>query len=484
MRSLWNTRLSPFALAVLACVAGLASVVIIHSGLGRTPAQAAAIAALAHRKELLADAGRTAGASVAGASTAGASRHAGGASSAAGGSGDGGGGSGAAGDSSGDSGSAASDGSSTTTSSTSTTSTTSKHSSSSTDTDAGLPKIGHVFLIVLSTPSYDDVFGENSQAPYLRSLMSKGVLLSGFRSLGHGELADELAMVSGQAPNRDTSEGCPTYNDFPSSADTNRAGDVRGTGCVYPDSVLTIGDQVTSDGKTWGAYIADMGATSCQHPNSDAATDVALAGTDAGYDLQHNPFVFFDSLLDAGGCQANDLDLTKLSAALATRSSTPVFSYVGADACADGDPVSAPSGTSSSTTTTTTDTTTTSSSTTTTGTNSTETTGTSTSAYGCPAGAQSGIAAEDAFLKQWVPAITGSAAYRKNGVLVIAFAGSASSPHPVRTGALVLSRYKAKHKQIDRAYDPYSLLRSLEDMLDQTPLAHAARASAFAKAAL
>jgi phosphatidylinositol-3-phosphatase len=101
-------------------------------------------------------------------------------------------------------------------------------------------------------------------------------------------------------------------------------------------------------------------------------------------------------------------------------------------------------------------------------------------AYGCPGGEPAGLAAEDAFLKQWVPQITGSAAYRADGVLIIAFAGTRSAGHPVTTGALVLSRHTARDKRIATAYDPYALLRSVEDMLNDTPLARAAKVPSFA----
>jgi hypothetical protein len=71
-------------------------------------------------------------------------------------------------------------------------------------------------------------------------------------------------------------------------------------------------------------------------------------------------------------------------------------------------------------------------------------------------------------------------------VLIIAFAGERGRHpgHPVRTGALVLSHYAKKGKVIPTAYTPYSLLRSVEDMLGDTALAHAQTAASFAQAIL
>ncbi len=97
-----------------------------------------------------------------------------------------------------------------------------------------------------------------------------------------------------------------------------------------------------------------------------------------------------------------------------------------------------------------------------------------------------GIAAEDAFLKLWVPRILASPAYRDDGVLILAFAGERGdhARHPARTGALVISRDTKKGKVISTAYRPYSLLRSVEDMLGYTALAHAQAAPSFAQAIL
>jgi hypothetical protein len=401
--------------------------------------------------------------------------------------------------------------------------------------DADLPKVGHVFEIGLSTTGYKAAFG-NKAASYLRSLTHKGTVLSGYRSLGSSELADELASVSGQPPNSVTRHGCMKFTEFKTGAVANAKGFVPGNGCVYPETALTIGDQVTSAGHIWGAYVADQGAKeACIHPNSNAVDNVALPFSDSGYTDRHNPFVYFHSLLDLGDCSSDDVDLTKLPAALRSVAKTPTFTYVAPDVCADARAVAtSPSSTTQTTpspgtsTTTGSSTTTPGASTTPPGTSTTTpgtsaitpgtsttatittttsttgaattTTGTGTSAtpvptisgtFGlptaaaCPSGPV-GIAAEDAFLKTWVPKILHSSAYRKDGVLVIAFSGDgikASGP-AAKTGALVLSRWTKGGAKVSAPYSPYSLLRSVEDMLRYERLAAAANAKSFAAAVL
>jgi hypothetical protein len=446
MRSLGNIRMSKSVLVLLACVSALATFVIIHNGTARTPAQAAALAALKEPQPAPAKpapvADTSGSSSTPAAPSGGDTSH-----SSSGGSDTSAGGGGGSTDSA-------------------DMATPAKTKKKTKAPNAGLPSVGHVFLIALSAPSYAATFGDKTAAPYLSSLVDRGTVLSGFRSLGHGQLGDEIAMVSGQPPNPDTAAGCETYAEYPPTTDVNRNGEMTARGCVYPGSVITIGDQVTSDGKVWGGYIAGMGDTTCRHPDSNAATNVPLPGTRSGYYLQHNPFIFFHSLLDQGDCASDDQDLTALDKALTKQTKTPRFAYLGPDACSDGDPLMQTSTPAPTATTPTTS------------------TPTTPAGYGCAAGQPSGIAAEDAYLKTWVPKILASSAYRHNGVLVIAFTGTKSVGHPVRTGALVISRYTARKKPISKAYDPYSLLRSIEDMLGDDALARAAGAASFAKRVL
>ena len=147
-----------------------------------------------------------------------------------------------------------------------------------------------IFEIMLSAPSYKAAFGHKSTLSALHSLIHKGTLLSGYKTLGDGELADELAAVSGQAPNHDTKLGCTSYVDFPTSAVANKAGLVSGKGCVYPDTALTLGqfNQVPvilgtnrDEGSLFIALTYDIlgnaPLTAADYPNKIADTAKALA---------------------------------------------------------------------------------------------------------------------------------------------------------------------------------------------------------------
>ena len=310
--------------------------------------------------------------------------------------------------------------------------------------------VKHVFVIALTTDGYRAAFGPGSVAHYLNStLRRRGTLLSGYRTLGDTELPDYLAMISGQAPNADTRSDCATYSEFSSSANSQSDGQVNGPGCVYPNTALTVADQVTAGGKQWKAYLADMGSSTCVHADSNAADDAPLTGAGSDYATRHNPFIYFHSLLDLGGCSSNDVGIQHLAGDLRAAKRTPTYAYIAPGLC---DEPSAPS---------------------------------------CADGAPGGLAGEDAFLKRWVPEILASQAYKQDGVLMIVFAdgkpatdASAARQTPVRTGALILSPLAAKGRTLSATYGPYSVLRTIEDLLGYTPLVHAKSAHSFAKTAL
>ena len=312
-------------------------------------------------------------------------------------------------------------------------------------------KVKHVFVIALSTTSFDDAFGGHSAMPYLsRTLKRQGTLLGGYQTLGETELPDYLAMVSGQPPNADTRGDCASYVDFPTAATPAANGRMPGVGCVYPNTVLTLGDQVNAAGGTWKAYIDQMNMA-CVHPNSEALDNVPLTGAGPGYDTRHNPFIYFHSLLDLGGCAENDVSLEQLPKDLHSATKTARLTFIAPQACLDS------------------------------------------SARNCPNSAPSGLAGEDAFLKKWVPAIIHSPSYKHDGVLILTFAlspagtqpGTTPKPDtPVPTGTLVLSRFAARGKTISTIYDPYSVLRTIEDLLGYQPLALARTAKSFAASTL
>ena len=125
-----------------------------------------------------------------------------------------------------------------------------------------LPPIRHVFVLMLENQSYHATFGSGSPAPYLaRTLPARGALLTHYYAIGHASLGNYIALVSGQAPNAATQLDCAVYEDFHASAGGLDAhGQLHGSGCVYPRSVVSLPDQLEAAGLTWMAYMEDMGS--------------------------------------------------------------------------------------------------------------------------------------------------------------------------------------------------------------------------------
>jgi phospholipase C len=320
------------------------------------------------------------------------------------------------------------------------------------------PAVTHVFVIVLENRNYDKTFGPGSGGPYLAdTLVKTGALLRQYYGIGHSSLDNYIAMISGIAPNPSTQGDCPVFTNFGETG-TAPDGQPIGLGCVYPASVPTVANQVTAAGKTWRAYLEDMGnnpareAATCAHPaiGSVDSTESADNTDHDRYATKHNPFVYFHAVIDsAASCRQHVVPLTNLDADL--KSGTPNLSFIVPNLCHDGHDT------------------------------------------GC-GDEPGGLAGIDQFLSHWVPAIMHSAAF-KDGLVVIVFDESGNDDNaccdeqpgpntPVpggggpgggRTGAVLISPFIAPGTVSDAPYNHYSLLKSVEQIFQLPFLGYAGR---------
>ena len=86
-----------------------------------------------------------------------------------------------------------------------------------------------------------------------------GVLLENYYAIGHSSAANYIAQVSGQAPSLGTQIDCPVWTPFPGAVVAGPYRQVLGEGCVYPAAVPTLGNQLSAAGRSWAAYLQDMG---------------------------------------------------------------------------------------------------------------------------------------------------------------------------------------------------------------------------------
>jgi phosphatidylinositol-3-phosphatase len=331
-----------------------------------------------------------------------------------------------------------------------------------------LPPVKHVFVVMLDDEPYASVFGPASPAHYLaETLERKGELLVRYYAVAHEQLANGIALLSGQGPTPQTAQNCPTYENV-TPATIGAEEQVSGQGCVYPSSARTLAGQLTAKHLTWRAYLEGMdeGAAAgsadgvCGHPALGTADPTSAQIPPAGqtYATWRNPLVYFHSVIDSPTCAGDDVGLDKLTADLQSAKSTPSFAYVVPDRCHDGNPTP------------------------------------------CSPGAPAGMPAADAWLAKVVPKIMGSKAYKENGLLAItvdqapssgefedsssccgqptfpnlpAPAGAIAKPGGGQVGALLLSPFVKGGNLVQDTYNHFSLLRTIEDLFGLSHLGYA-----------
>ncbi len=350
----------------------------------------------------------------------------------------------------------------------------------------GLPPVRHVFIIVLENEGYATTFGTPANDPYLATtLPASGALLSDYYGIGHFSNDNYLAMISGQAPNPLTQADCQQFVDFPPSATVASDGQISDSGCVYPTAVTTVANQLSAAHRTWKAYMQDMGniasreAAVCGHPAVGSADNTQKAVSGDGYATRHNPFVYFHSIIDDTKlCDADVVPLgtttgqlpadvptgtTGLATDLKSAATTPNLSFITPNLCNDG--------------------------------------------HDAPCINQQGSASAltniDAFLQTWVPLITGSAAFKKDGLLEVTFdeadpdGGNAdasaccneqpgpAAPQPGgfgpgggRIGTVLISPFIKGGTVTTVPYNHYSTLATVEDLFGLAKLGQARTVSA------
>ncbi|MGZ4175602.1 MAG: alkaline phosphatase family protein [Solirubrobacteraceae bacterium] len=345
------------------------------------------------------------------------------------------------------------------------------------------PPVRHVFVIMLENESYASTFGDPAADPYLaQTLPSEGALLQDCYATGHESNDNYISIVSGQPPNVENQADCQIFSDF-AGAVTLPSGVETGEGCVYPAGVQNIGTQLSAAGLNWKAYEEDMGndpnreTAACGHPAVNAQDGTQSAEAGDGYATRHDPFVYFHSVIDdAAYCDRHVVALgtpngtmpaaalageTGLATDLRRASTTPAFSFITPDLCDDGHDSPCTNET----------------------------------------GGASAAADVDRFLQTWVPQITSSPAFRRDGLLEITFDESEGpqsdstsccgelpgpgSPLPGitgpgggRVGAVLLSPHIAAGTVSTVPYNHYASLASWESLFGLPRLADAATVTA------
>jgi phosphatidylinositol-3-phosphatase len=297
-----------------------------------------------------------------------------------------------------------------------------------------------------------------------------GALLENYYAIGHASADNYIAQVSGQAPDLGTQGDCPFWIPVPGHVVAGPYHQVLGEGCVYPAAVPTLGNQLSAAGRSWAAYLQDMGndpgrdntvstarGPACGHPATGSIDHTERAERGDQYAARHNGFAFFRSVTaNQAFCAAHILSFRPLPGDLARAGATPAVSFLVPNLCNDGHDAT------------------------------------------CADGAPGGLAQADRFLARWVPVIMTAPAYRDGGLIVITFdegsdaaaccgeTSGISPSHPNvplpgktgpgggRIGAVLLSPLIRPGTVSAIPYNHYSLLRTIEDIFGLPHLGDAA----------
>jgi hypothetical protein len=152
----------------------------------------------------------------------------------------------------------------------------------------------HVMVIVEENHSLQQVIG-NTQLPYLNGLANRYGLATGWTGLSHPSLPNYLGLISGSI------QGNPQ--------------DTTPADRTYPGP--TVVDQLARAGFSWKAYMQDM-------PRPCDLSDTYSPGD---YDVNHNPFMFFDSIRDDPAQCRRVVPFTEFAGDL-NRNTAPDFIWV------------------------------------------------------------------------------------------------------------------------------------------------------------
>lgn len=152
----------------------------------------------------------------------------------------------------------------------------------------------HVMVIVEENHSFEQVVG-NPAMPFFNKLASEYALATAYTGVSHPSEPNYLAMVSGSI--------------WDNPADRTPA---DGT---YPGP--TVVDQLAGRGIGWKAYVEDL----------PAACDRTATYGPGSYDVNHNPFMYFDSIRGSEQQCANDVPFSQFTEDL-SGGTAPPFIFV------------------------------------------------------------------------------------------------------------------------------------------------------------
>jgi acid phosphatase len=156
-------------------------------------------------------------------------------------------------------------------------------------------------IVVFENQDYTDVVGSASM-PYWNQLATQNALATQFYANVHPSMGNYFLMTAGSDPSAGLSNPDAFAATFPG------------------DNAASV---LTGAGKTWKVYAQSLPSTGY------------IGGDVYPYFKHHNPFAYFDTILNSSSQAANMVDFTQLTADIGS-GSLPSYSFIVPDAEHDG----------------------------------------------------------------------------------------------------------------------------------------------------
>src|SRR5437764_9439385 len=185
----------------------------------------------------------------------------------------------------------------------------------------GVPRLKHVFVIVLENEDFSTSWGPASPAKYLNSLVPQGAFATQYYGVSHVSADNYIAMTSGQTPTPLFQSDCLNW----AACETFEK--------ALPDGGRSVSDQLEENGLTWLGAMESM-SVPCQHPAATAGADPYQTG----YATRHDPFVYYPPIVaNQARCDAHVRNDSELWPTLSgPADSVPNYVFITPDTCDDG----------------------------------------------------------------------------------------------------------------------------------------------------
>jgi phosphatidylinositol-3-phosphatase len=212
----------------------------------------------------------------------------------------------------------------------------------------GVPKLDHVFVIVLENHNSFTSFGSNGiignpQAPNITALWNKYNVATNYNGVWHPSLPNYLAMITGDWIGTDVLRTCAVgtshmysvgstvgISDDDSPSVATDYGPPANPSCHrWTVNLPSVAGQLVKAGKDWRAYlqnIPESGTTLANWPGDNNTAKL--------YAVKHNPFPYIAEIQADPKQFAKQVPIEQLFSDLGS-GQVPAFSYIVPDQCRD-----------------------------------------------------------------------------------------------------------------------------------------------------